>query len=69
MYTFIFVVYTKIVHVQGYRGLYVKTGYTNIIFLEIIKSTIRHSYEAHTYLKHIGFARWFQIIESLFGGN
>ena len=38
-------------------------------FWEIIKSTIRHSYEAHTYLRHIGFARWFQRIESLFGGN
>ena len=34
-----------------------------------IKSKIRHSYEAHTYLRHIGFARWFQRIESLFGGN
>ena len=33
------------------------------------KSKIRHSYEAQTYLRHIGFARWFQRIESLFGGN
>ena len=33
------------------------------------KSKIRHSYEAHTYLRHMGFARWFQRIESLFGGN
>ena len=32
-------------------------------------SKIRHSYEAHTYLRHIEFARWFQRIESLFGGN
>ena len=38
-------------------------------FWEIIKSKIRHSYEAHTHLRHIGFARWFQRIESLFGGN
>ena len=38
-------------------------------FWEIIKSKIRHSHEAHTYLRHIGFARWFQRIESLFGGN
>ena len=38
-------------------------------FWEIIKSKIRHSYEAHTYLRHIGFARWFQRIESLFCGN
>ena len=37
-------------------------------FWEIIKSKIRHSYEAHTYLRHIGFARWFQRIESLFCG-
>ena len=29
-------------------------------FWEIIKSKIRHFYEAHTYLRHIGFARWFK---------
>ena len=38
-------------------------------FLEIIKSKIRLTYYAHTYLRHIGFTRWFQRIESLFGGN
>ena len=38
-------------------------------FWQIIKSKIRHSYEAHTYLRHTEFARWFQRIESLFGGN
>ena len=38
-------------------------------FWEIIKSKIRHSNETHTYLRHIGFSRWFQRIESLFGGN
>ena len=38
-------------------------------FLEIIKSLIRHSYEAHTYLTYLRFARLFQGIESLFGGN
>ena len=38
-------------------------------FCEIIKSKIRHSYEAHSYLKNIRFATWFQWIESLFGGN
>ena len=38
-------------------------------FWEIIKSKIRHSYEAHNYLRHIGFAMWFQTIESLFDGN
>ena len=38
-------------------------------FWEIIKCKMRHSYEAHTYLKHLGFARWFKIIESLFGTN
>ena len=38
-------------------------------FWEIIKSKIRHSYEAHTSLRYIGFARWFPWIESLFGGN
>ena len=38
-------------------------------FWEIIKSKTRHSYEAHTYRRHIGFVRWFQSIESLFGWN
>ena len=38
-------------------------------FWEIIKSKTRHSYEAHTYKRHIGFAMWFQRIESMFGGN
>ena len=38
-------------------------------FWEIIKFKTRHSYEAHTYMRHIGFARWFQSIVSLFGGN
>ena len=38
-------------------------------FWEIIKSKILHSYEAHTYLRHIGFSRCFQRIESLFCGN
>ena len=38
-------------------------------FWEIIKSKIRNSYDAHTYLRHIGFARCFQSIECLFGGN
>ena len=42
---------------------------TQTRFWEIIKSKIRHSCEEHTYLRHIGFARWFQRIESLFGGN
>ena len=64
-----FVMYTEIVHVQCYRGWYVETGLHKHDFLEIIKSKIRHFYEAHTYMRHIGFARWFQRIESLFGGN
>ena len=38
-------------------------------FWKIIKSKIRHSYDAHTYMRHIGFVRWFQGIESLFGRN
>ena len=38
-------------------------------FWEIIKSKTHHSYEAHTYLRYIGFARWFQSIERLFCGN
>ena len=38
-------------------------------FWEIIKCKTRHSYEAYTYVRHIGFLRLFQSIESLFGGN
>ena len=38
-------------------------------FWEIIESKRRHSNEAHTYLRHIGFERWFQRTESLFGEN
>ena len=33
-------------------------------FWEIIKSKIHYSYEALSYLRHIGFARWFQGIET-----
>ena len=29
-----------------------------------IKSKIRYSYEAHTYLRHIEFSRWFQRIKA-----
>ena len=32
VYTFMFVMYAEIVHVQCYRGWYVETGYTNTIF-------------------------------------
>ena len=46
-----------------------RNGLNKLDFWEILKSKIRHSYEAHTNLRHIGFARWFQGIESLFGGN
>ena len=40
-----------------------RNGLHKHAFWEIIKSKIRHSYEAHTYLRRIGFARWFQRIE------
>ena len=46
-----------------------RNGLHNHDLWEIIKSKIRHSYEAHTYMRHIGLARWFQRIESLFVGN
>ena len=36
---------------------------------EIIKSKRSHSCEAHTFLKHMGFAKLFQRIASFFGGN
>ena len=42
---------------------------TQTRFLGNYKSKIRHSYEQHTYLRHIGFARWFQRIERLFSEN
>ena len=32
VYTFMYVMYAEIVHVQCYRGWYVETGYTNTIF-------------------------------------
>ena len=60
--------YAEIVHVQCYRGWYVETGFTNTIFGKLkIQNT--PFLRAHNYLRHIGFARWFQRIESLFGGN
>ena len=46
-----------------------RNGLNKHDFWEIIKYKIHHSYEAHSDLRHIGFARWFQRIESLFGGN
>ena len=46
-----------------------RNGLHKLDFWEIIKSKIRHSFEAHTYLRQIGFASWFQRIKSLFGGN
>ena len=42
---------------------------TQTRFLANYKIYNKPFYEAHTYLRHIGFARWFQRIESLFGGN
>ena len=53
-----FVMYAEIVHVQCQNGLH------KYDFWEIIKSKIPHSYEAHTYLRHKGIARWFQRIET-----
>ena len=35
VYTFMFVMNAEIVHVQCYRGLYVKRGYTNTIFKKL----------------------------------
>ena len=32
VYTFMFVMYAEIVHVQCYRGWYVEMGYTNTLF-------------------------------------
>ena len=46
-------------------GLLCRNGLHKHDFWEIIKSKIRHSYEVHTYLRHIGFARWFQRRECL----
>ena len=40
--------------------LFVRNGLHKHDFWEIIKSKIRHYYEGHTYLRHIGFARLFQ---------
>ena len=35
VYTFMFVMYAEIVHVQCYRGWYVETGYTNTILVKL----------------------------------
>ena len=64
-----FVLYAGIVHVQCYRGWCVETGHVNIILgkLHKIKYAILTRY--NTYLGHIGFARSYQRMDSLFGGN
>ena len=68
-------VHVHICHVRSDRTcamllrLVCQNGLHKHDFWEIIKSKTCHSYEAHTYLRHIGFAKWFQRIDSLFGGN
>ena len=64
-----FVLCAGIVHVQCYRGWYVETGYVNIILGILHKIKYAIITRDYTYLEHTGFARSFQRIESLFGGN
>ena len=44
-----------------------RTTQTRFLGNDKIKNT--PFYESHTYLRYIGFARWFQRIEIFFGGN
>ena len=69
VYTFMFVLYAGIVHVQCYRGWYVETGYVNTILGKLHKLKYAILTRHNTYLGHTGFARSFQRMESLFGGN
>ena len=61
-----FVLYAGIVHVQCYRGWYVETGYVNTILAKLHKIKCAILTRHNTYLGHTGFARSFQIMESLF---
>ena len=64
-----FVLYAGIVHVQCYLGWYVETGYVNTILGKLHKLKYAILTRHNTYLGHTGFARSFQRMESLFGGN
>ena len=64
-----FVLYAGIVHVHSFRGWYVKTGYVNTILWKLHKLKYAILTRHNTYLGHTGFARSFQRMESLFGGN
>ena len=64
-----FVLYAGIEHVQCYRGWYVETGYVNTILGKLHKLKYAILTRHNTYLVHKGFARSFQRMESLFGGN
>ena len=67
VYTFMFVLYAGIVHVQCYRGWCVDTGYVNTILGKLHKIKYAILTRHNTYLGHTGFARSFQRMESLFG--
>ena len=64
-----FVLYAGIVHVQCYRGWYVKTGNVNKILGKLHKIIYAILTMHNTYLGHTGFVMSFQRMESLFGGN
>ena len=66
---FMFVLYAGIVHAQCYRGCYVETSYVNTILRKLQKLKYAILTRLNTYLGHTGFARSFQRMESLFGGN
>ena len=69
VYTFMVVMYAGIVHVQCYRSWNVETGYVNKILGKLHKLKYAILTRPNTYLGHTGFARSFQRMESLFGGN
>ena len=69
VYTFMFVLFAGIVQVQCYCGWYVETGYVNTILGKLHKIKCAILTRRKTYLLHTGFARSFQSMERLFGGN
>ena len=57
VYTFMFVLYAGIVHVQCNRGLCVEMGYVNTILWKLHKIKYAIFTRLNTYLGHTGFAK------------
>ena len=68
VYTFMFVLYAGIVHVQCYRGWYVETDYVKTILGKLHKLKYDILTTHNSYLESTRFTRSLQRMESLFGG-